>query len=295
MNNTTKGYILGAISAASYGINPIAIMLYNDGFGVDSVLFYRYSFAIVFIGLIMVYKNISFKISLKEMKYLATIGLLFSSSSLALFESYKYIEVATASTILFVYPAMVAIILAIFFGEKINLTTLISIIMVIAGIFLLNGGQISSDTNIFGVIIVLISSLTYAIYLVIIQKSFLTKMPSLKISFYSLIFGITIYIVRIAYNNELTPLTTTREWFIISSLAIIPTLISLTALAKAIKYVGSTITAILGALEPITAVAIGIILFGERPSFLAYIGMAIIIVAVTIIIAKPNRLLIKKR
>lgn len=290
MKDTTKGYLLGALSAASYGINPLAVNLYNDGFNTDSVLFYRYALAIVFIGILMLLQGESFKINRKETLQLLFMGILMSVSSISLFESYNYIDVSIASTLLFVYPALVTIIMMLFYKERPSISIILALLGVGLGITLLNKGEVSSSQNIFGVSIVILSSLTYAIYIVMTQKSStLRNLSSLKLSFYALTFGILLFVARMICGNELYPLTNMSHYGYVITLALFPTLISLTAMAKAIKYVGPTPTAIMGALEPVTAVILGIIILGERPSIWAYIGMIIIVASITLIITSKNK------
>lgn len=290
MKDTTKGYLLGALSAASYGINPLAVNLYNDGFNTDSVLFYRYALAIVFIGILMLLQGESFKINRKETLQLLFMGILMSVSSISLFESYNYIDVSIASTLLFVYPALVTIIMMLFYKERPSISIVLALLGVGLGITLLNKGEVSSSQNIFGVSIVILSSLTYAIYIVMTQKSStLRNLSSLKLSFYALTFGILLFVARMICGNELHPLTNMSHYGYVITLALFPTLISLTAMAKAIKYVGPTPTAIMGALEPVTAVILGIIILGERPSICTYIGMIIIVASITLIITSKNK------
>lgn len=290
MKDTTKGYILGALSAASYGVNPLAVNLYNDGFNTDSVLFYRYALAILFIGILMLLQGESFKINLKETLLLIVMGILMSVSSISLFESYNYIDVSIASTLLFVYPALVTIIMMLFFKEKPSISIILALIGVGLGIILLNKGENSSTQNIFGVSIVIVSSLTYAVYIVMTQKSStLRTLSSLKLSFYALTFGILLFVIRMICSSNLHPLTSISHYGYVITLALFPTLISLTAMAKAIKYIGPTPTAIMGALEPVTAVILGILILDERPSTWAYIGMIVIVAAITLIITSKKK------
>lgn len=290
MKDTTKGYLLGALSAASYGVNPLAVSLYDDGFNTDSVLFYRYALAILFMGILMVINKESFKITFKETLLLAVMGTLMSLSSISLFESYNYIDVSTASTLLFVYPALVTIIMLIFYKERPSAAVVVALIGVSIGITLLNYGEGSSSQSIFGVTIVIISSLTYAVYIIMTQKSStLRNLSSLKLSFYALTFGIILFIVRIMYGNELHSLDNISHYGYVITLALFPTLISLTAMAKAIKYIGPTPTAIMGALEPVTAVLLGIVVLGERPSMWTYLGVVIVVLAITLIITSKHK------
>ena len=123
-NNKTKGFILGAIAAASYGMNPLfTLPLYSAGMSVDTVLFYRYSLAVIVLGIMMKFQKQSFAIKRVDVLPLCIMGLLFAFSSLFLFMSYNYMDAGIASTILFVYPVMVTVIMGAFFKEKISAIT----------------------------------------------------------------------------------------------------------------------------------------------------------------------------
>ena len=124
ISERSRGYVLGAIAAASYGLNPLfALPLYGAGLGVDSVLFYRYVLAVVMLGALMLFRRQSFALRRRDVLPLAAMGVLFSVSSLLLFESYNLMDAGIASTILFVYPVMVAVIMAVGFRERVTAAT----------------------------------------------------------------------------------------------------------------------------------------------------------------------------
>ena len=197
-NNRLKGFTYGAVAAASYGMNPLfALPLYGAGMSVDSVLFYRYFFAVVMLGILMKVKKQSFALKKADILPLAVMGLLFSFSSFFLFESYNYMDAGIASTILFVYPVLVAIIMAVFFHEKVSFITMFSIALAFTGISLLYEGGDGKTLSMLGVLFVILSSLTYAIYIVGVNRSSLKELPTAKLTFYALLFGISIYVVRL--------------------------------------------------------------------------------------------------
>lgn len=282
----TRGYALGAVAAASYGLNPLfTLPLYGAGVGVGSVLFYRYLLAVVMLGALMLVRRQSFALRRRDMAPLAVLGLLFSFSSLFLFESYNHMDAGIASTILFVYPVMVAIIMAVGFHERLTMVTVISILLAFTGISFLyqtgNGGTLSM----YGVLLVFLSSLCYAIYIVGVNRSSLRELPVEKLTFYALLFGLSVYVVKLRFCADLQLIPTPALWLNAVSLALFPTIISLVTMAGAIRLIGSTPTAILGALEPLTALFFGVVVFGEQFTPRIGAGVVLILVAVTLIIA----------
>ena len=240
-NNKTKGFILGAIAAASYGMNPLfTLPLYSAGMSVDTVLFYRYSLAVIVLGILMV-----------------------------------------------------AIIMAVVFKEKVSPITMFSIALAFVGISMLcksSGGQ---TLSLVGITFVFLSSLSYAIYIVGVNRSSLKDMPIAKLTFYVLLFGLSVYVVRLKFCTELQLIPTPMLWVNAVSLAVFPTVISLVTMTKAIHYIGSTPTAILGALEPVTALFFGVLVFGEQLTPRIILGILMVITAVTLIIGGKS--LLKKR
>lgn len=289
MNAKAKGYILGSIAAASYGMNPLfALPLYKDGMDPDSVLFFRYLFAIPLLGIMIKARGRSFKIQRKETFPLIIMGLLVALSSLTLFLSYNYMAAGIASTLLFVYPIMVALIMAMVFKEKLALQTIVCMLLALGGIGLLYKSEDGSTLSLIGTLLVFASSLSYAIYIVGINQTSLKNVATLKVTFYVLLFGLSLFVARLLYSGVLN---TPDQWYLwanLLALAVFPTAISFLCTTGAIQYIGSTPTAILGALEPVTAIFFGIAVFGESLTVRESFGLVMIIVAVTFVIAGGN-------
>lgn len=293
MNTKTKGILNGAIASASYGTNPLfALPLFAAGIGVNSVLFYRYAFAVVIYGLWITFiKKISLKISIREIIPLFILAILFSFSSLTLFDAFNYIEAGIACTILFIYPIMVAIIMAIFFKEKITKTTIGAILLTSIGILALYNGKPGTTLSIHGIIVVLLSALLYALYIVGVKNiKILNNINQDKMSFYIMFFGLLVYICNLKFCTQLQMLNRPILWLYTIGLSIFPTIISLETINVAIKLIGSTSTAILGALEPLTAIFFGVVIFHQHLTLRISLGITLILLGVLLIITKNTRL-----
>lgn len=289
MNIKAKGYMFGAIAAATYGMNPLfALPLYKAGMNPDSVLFFRYLFAIPVLGMMIIARGRSFKLRRKEVLPLIVMGLLVALSSLTLFQSYNYMEAGIASTLLFVYPIMVALIMAFGFKEKLTIQTILCILLALGGIGMLYKGGDGTPLNLAGIALVMISALSYAIYIVGVNKSTLKDIATLRLTFYVLLFGLTLFFVRVDFGRSLHVVDTWYLWGNLIALAIFPTAVSFLCTTQAIQYIGSTPTAILGALEPLTAVFFGVTVFGESLTLRLSCGILMIVLAVTLIIAGGN-------
>ena len=286
MSLQTKGVILAIISAICYGMNPLgALFLYEEGLNVNSVIFYRFIFASILLAIFMLIKKDSFYLKFKEIILLALLGLLFGISAISLFNSFLYMDAGLASTVLFIYPIFVAIIMALFFKEKNSIITILSIIFAFLGVVLLYESDGANVSN-FGIFLVIVSSLCYAIYIVIINQYL--KLSALKVTFYSMLFCTITILIHSFFDSSLNimPLVNFNMWFYTIFLALIPTIISLLFLIKAIQLIGSTSASILGALEPLTAVLIGVYVFNEKITFWLVIGIVFILFGVILIVLK---------
>lgn len=286
MNVKVKGYLLGALAAASYGMNPLfALPLYSDGMDPYSVLFFRYLFAIPILGIMLKARGRTFAMSRHDILPLVVMGLLLAMSSLSLFLSYNYMEAGIASTMLFVYPIMVAVIMAIFFRERITAQTASCIFVALVGIALLYKGSDGATLDATGVMWVMVSALSYALYIVGVNRPRLKGIATLKLTFYALVFGFSIFIVCTDFGRALTFPSAWYKWGNLVALALFPTAISFLCTTQAIQYIGSTPTAILGALEPLTAVFFGVTVFGEALTPRLMFGIVMIIAAVSALVA----------
>ena len=288
--NKVKGYVCGCLSAICYGVNPLfSLPVMERGVGVDSILFYRYSIAAVALAVLMLIKKIDFRLKIKELIAVVIMGSLFCSSSIFLFESYRMMPAGIASTILFVYPVLTAIIMAVFFKEKIRWFTILSLVLSFGGLMLLYKGDESGSVTLMGIFFVVMSSLTYAIYIIGVNRSALKEMNGIKLSFYAIVVGtFVLFFFRLGCGTQLQMVPDGFSWLCLAGLGIVPTTISLVSLAVSIRNIGSTPAAILGALEPATAVFFGCIVFHEPFTLSLASGFVLIILAVTLIIVAPK-------
>ena len=178
-----KGIICGILAAVCYGTNPFgALPLYEEGVNTASVLFYRFSMAVLMLAVMLIVERKSFSVKKGELKTLASLGALFAVSSITYYQSFRFMDAGIASTILFVYPVMVAVIMAAFFKESVTLSTVSAIILALLGIGLLYKGGEGATLSTMGIILVMLSSLSYAVYIVIVNQSSI-RMSSLKLTF----------------------------------------------------------------------------------------------------------------
>lgn len=286
-NRKLIGTLAGIAAAVCYGTNPLgALKLYEQGMQTNSVLFFRFGLAWVIIAIVMLFRKESLKVTWHEFRTLTGLGLLFIISSLTLYLSFHYMAAGVASTILFTYPVMTAVIMAVFFHERITWGTVLALVLSGAGVALLYWSDSAGTLSTLGVVLVLASALSYALYIILVNRGNL-QMSSFKINFYVLLYcalGMVVY--SLIAGLPLTLPQNATSWFYVGWLAIVPAIFALVLMVYAAKYVGSTATAILGALEPLTAVLIGIFVFNEPFTLNLAIGIVLILGAVVVIVKR---------
>ena len=289
-SNKVKGFAAGIIAAVCYGTNPLGTLeLYSDGINSGSVLIYRYLLAVVMFAIVMLFRRENFKIKWGHAIRLAFLGCIFSLSSATLYLSFHYMAAGIASTLLFVYPIMTAVMMTVFFHEKVTWTTTIAILLAVSGVGLLYQGDGNEKLSTAGFALVMCSSLLYATYIISVNR-WKTDMSNIKFTFYILVFGlITMFAYSLLAGEEIQMLHTPKQWLCAAQLALLPTVLSLFFMTISINLIGSTPAAIMGALEPVTAVIIGVFVFGESFSVQLGIGIIAILAGVTLIILRKQK------
>ncbi|PTT22547.1 EamA/RhaT family transporter [Chryseobacterium sp. HMWF028] len=277
-----RGYALGILSAVSYGLIPIFILpVKRAHFSMDITLFYRFFFSALMVGGYLLYSRESFKINKKEALILVILGICYALSSEFLFLGYDFLTAGIASTVLFIYPIIVALIMFSFYKEKLTKLSGASLLLAFAGVIVLCLKGNGLEINFAGLGIVMLSSLFYALYMVIVNKSNI-KVSGFKLSFYSMLFTSMFFMTKAVMANESFTIPSTEIFINFLIFAFLTTVISSLCLVFAIKDIGSTPVAILGALEPVVAVLISVLMFHEKLTPNLLIGITLILFGVTL-------------
>jgi putative membrane protein len=282
MKDIVKGYLCAFISAFTYGLIPLFMIPIKkeESFSVDATLFYRFLIASGAIVFFLFYQKERLHISFREMLIMSLLGILYALSAEFLFLAYDYLSPGIASTIFFSYPIIVALVLILFYKEKLTIPTLLSLLLVVVGVGVLSIKK-GEALNYIGLGISLLGALVYALYILIVNKVRIES-SGVKISFYSMLFSSLYFLVKSLLLRESISIS---SWALAGDLtlfAIITTSLSLVTLVYAVRYIGSTPTAIMGAFEPIVAVLISVGLFGEQLTPSLVIGGMVIITGVLI-------------
>ena len=285
-----KGYALAAISALFYGLIPLFVLpIKAEHFSLDTTLFYRFFIAALFLLGYLLYKRESLRINRHELVCMLLLGLFFALSSECLFLGYDYLSAGIASSTLFVYPVLVALIMIFFFKEKLNRLTALSLVLTLGGVLILSTKGEHFELNYTGLFITLLSALFYALYIVMVNKAKIS-FSGVKTAFYSILFTAVYFLAKVFILGNSLRIPSPSLLLSFALFAFVTTVLSILALVYAIKYIGSTPAAIMGALEPIVAVTISVTLFQEQLTPSLSIGGTLIILGVIVnIIAEGKK------
>lgn len=286
------GYLAGLIAGVSYGTNPLfAKPLLESGVPVLVMLFFRYGMSAAILAVWMACRHEAFKAEKRELSLLGILGVLFACSSLFLFTSYEFIPSGLATTLVYLYPVFTALIMVVLRFYP-SWQTWLSIIATFGGILLLSTPSAGAEIRLPGIILAIMSALSYALYLVIVNRSRrIKKVSEHTLTLYALMTGTAMFlIIRLFQGGSiLEGVDSPADWGNLLGLAVVPTMISMLTLAVSSRYIGPTRTSILGVFEPLTAIMIGTVMFGEPLTPKMAIGVAICVGAVVFMILKPGR------
>lgn len=289
-NRLHWGYLAGIVSGITYGMNPLfGVPVINKGLDVNSLLFYRYGVATLLMLAFMLVAKKQIRISWKQFGLMAILGVLFTGCSITLFEAYKYIPSGIATSILYVYPIMVAVIMMLF-GQFPSWQTWVSIFAGVAGAVLLSmkGGGGFIDWK--GILLVVASGLCYTLFIVMVNLSKQVKaIPNLTLTFYCFFIGSLMLLALSGFGLRLNPVPDAVNWLNVLGLAVLPTAVATITLAASTKAVGATKTSVLGILEPLTAIVIGTLVFKEAFTFNVAVGVALILFAILFMILTEKK------
>lgn len=282
-----KGLFYAVLSSATFGLIPFfAIPSIESGMSVNTVVFLRFFISVIGMGVVLLAKRTSLRITLSEYKVVWGLSFFYAATSLLLTMSYMYIPSGTATTIHFLYPIFVTLVMILLFRERGNWLIYLASLMGVIGVAFLGHSTGGKGLNATGLTLALITVCTYGIYIVGVQKSKVHDMDGLKMTFYVMLNCTVIFFINsLVQDGGFSPIPNWRTGIDLVLLALIPTLVSDLTLILAIQRVGSTITAILGCMEPLTAVMMGILFLQEECHWNQGVGISIILVAVILAIS----------
>ena len=255
-----------------------------------AVLVYRFAFACLIMLVILMCQRQSLHLRFGESLRLMLLSVVYTGSAVFLIEGYRYLSSGIATVIMFSYPVWTALLMMIFRGEKASGTTFLAIALAVAGVCFLSGIENGAgNISVLGICLELLSGLSYAIYMVAYPTMNIRAIPTIKVNFYIFFFTMLLLMLYATFTSGgLAAIHTGGTLLNLFLLGLLPTVVSNITLILSLKSIGSTLVAILGAFEPLTAMCIGIAVFGEPFTTSIAIGFVLILAAVVLLILKKS-------
>lgn len=291
---TINGLFYAAISSMSFGFSPLfSLGLIAAGLSDFDILSYRWFIAGLVLMIYAFFKKKSLRLnSFGEVWKVILLSILRAITSVTLLLGYVNISSGIASTINFMYPVIVTICMMLFFGEKRSKIDFLAIAASIFGVYLLASGDsimVEGGNTVLGLACSLISAVSFAAYYILMKQVKADKIEVVKFTTWIMMLSAFYFIIcAIIFNGRLTLVTDMKSWINILGLGLWATMVSNITGVKGIRRIGPTMTSVLGALQPVTAIILGVLFLGEHLYTRSLIGIMIIIAAVTIIVLHQN-------
>ena len=288
--NKFKGFLYGIVASSTFGLLPLfTLPVMGEGLTTFSILSYRMLFASILVAVLMLIGRVSFATNLKELRWFAVLGFLYYGSAALLFQAYGGMASGLATTLHFMYPVSVTVIMALVYKQRPSVVTICAIILSLIGVALLCLRESSTGvSSLLSVFLVLLSGVCYAVYLVLVSTvKRINQQNSQKLTFYVLMFSGAFFMLSALQGGGLQIIPSASAGINLLLMATLPTLLSNLALVRSVKNIGSTLTSVLGAMEPLTAIIVGILVFDESLRGLMIVGIILILVSVSLIVLSP--------
>lgn len=288
--NKFKGFLYGIVASSTFGLLPLfTLPVMGEGLTTFSILSYRMLFASILVAVLMLIGRVSFATNLKELRWFAVLGFLYYGSAALLFQAYGGMASGLATTLHFMYPVSVTVIMALVYKQRPSVVTICAIILSLVGVALLCLRESSTGvSSLLSVFLVLLSGVCYAVYLVLVSTvKRINQQNSQKLTFYVLMFSGAFFMLSALHGGGLQIIPSASAGINLLLMATLPTLLSNLALVRSVKNIGSTLTSVLGAMEPLTAIIVGILVFDESLRGLMVVGIILILVSVSLIVLSP--------
>lgn len=293
MNSQLRGVVNGIISGVSFGMIPLfSIPVIAAGMDNVSILVYRFLFGSAAMLAILLLRKTNMRVSLSELLRIVLLAIFYITTALATLECYKYLSSGIATALVYTDPIWCALIGLAFLGDKFSIKLTSSILLASLGVMMMTGVFSGDGTfSMIGLLLGLASGLAYGIYLILVPRLKVKHIASLKLTFYVFFTGMWLLIAySLMTNGGVEEVPDSSCWLDLALLGLIPTAISNICVTVSLKLIDSTIVAILGAFEPLTAMVVGVVILGEPLGFIGVVGGMLSLVAVAILTINPQKL-----
>ena len=290
--NKSLAYFLALTAAVMFSSKAVLIKLSYE-YDVDrlTILTLRLGFAFpvyILINTLRSKKEDKTSVSPKDWMLIIFLGFIgYYISSYLDFWGLQYISAGLERLILFVYPTITTILAALILKKKISSRQIIAIAIAYFGIFISFQDNMEGNENIWlGGLLVFLSALTYAFYLVGADK-LIPKYGATRFTSYCMIISCLVVFIHFALEQPSNLFNLSWEvhglGFILS---IFCTVLPTYMIGEAIKRIGASSTSILSTAGPVSVIFIAYVVLGEPITIPQIAGTVVVIGGILYLIRK---------
>jgi drug/metabolite transporter (DMT)-like permease len=273
------GVLLIVISAASFGALPIFIRLaYRTGADPTTLLVLRYSIAAVVMVAIMGAR----KTPLPRGRILLGLVLMgavgYVGQSFAYFTALTMASAGLVALLLYLYPAIVTMLSALFFKERLTAAKVGALTLALVGTALTIGP--AGSGRVAGILLAIAAAVIYSVY-ILVGSRIIPHASAIAASTTVITAAAVVYIGIVAVRGPTFP-QTFSGWVDIFAIALVSTVLPIVTFLAGLERVGPTKASTLSTFEPVMSVMLAILILGETISPLQVLGGALILAAVIV-------------
>lgn len=285
-----RGYFYALLSAVLLGLMAILIkIVMNMGLSLLGAIFFRFTLAALFLGIFLIVKKISFRITKTQLIILLFVSVIgYGLMNLCYYGAFLYISVGLTGMIHYIYPVISVLLVRFLYKSTISKNVCIALILAVAGAMLLSfsdGGNIDP----FGVLLALLAGVFYGFYAALMEHPAMVSLHGSVVVFYLALFTALFSVCLIPIFGESPWDSVEIETFgIMVCVALFCTVLALFLFREAVVRIGTVRTTILSTMEPVSAAVLGILLLGEDIDLGMIIGSVMILFSVVLITFSKN-------
>lgn len=280
-----RGIAYAIISGMSFGFIPLfTLPAVREGYSTFSILTYRFAISAAMLGVMLLVQRVRIRLRARQVLELLALSLLcYCGSACFLVMAYHYIPSGIATTVNFLFPVIVALIMRFVYGERLRWVVWVAITLSLAGVALLSWGE-GGVLNIRGVGYALITAVCYGLYVVGLNRLTVRSLPGSVVTFFVLLFGSFFFFTLATFEGGVAPIGSLKIGVDFVLLAFVATMISNYALVLSVQSIGSTMASVLGSVEPLTALGIGVFALDETLTLTQVLGAVVVVLSVGLVV-----------
>ena len=281
MSDRLLGALLVGVSAAAFGSMALfGRWAQESGATTPGLIAVRFALAALILVGFMRLRALTFP-SVREWLPIAAMGGIgYVGQAYCYFLALEHADASLVALLLYLFPAFVAVLAAVFLRERIGLVTVAALVLALGGTALVVGGGSGRPL---GIMLGIGAAVIYSIYITV--GSVVTKgLDAIAVSTVvciavALTSGL-IVVILLGAGRDVSLAGSTRGWVSLGAIAVVCTVMAILAFFAGLRLLGPTSTSVLSTLEPVVTVGLATWLLGESLSGVQAIGAALVLSAV---------------